>query len=188
MEAILISAVVVALAEIGDKTQLLAIVLAVRFRKPLPVIGGIFLATIINHGLSALAGYYIADILAGPWFQSIMGVGFLAMAAWTLIPDQLDDEEEPADYRGAFVTTLIAFFFVEIGDKTQIATAALAARFHMIVPVAIGTTIGMLLADVPVVILGYRAAYWLNLKLMHALAAAIFAVIGVWVLWGVIAS
>ncbi len=187
MEAVLISAAVVALAEIGDKTQLLAVVLAVRFRKPLPVIGGILVATIVNHGLSALGGYYIADLLAGPWFQIAIGVSFLAMAAWTLIPDRLDNDDAPIGDRGAFVTSLIAFFLVEIGDKTQIATAALAARFHAIIPVAIGTTMGMLLADVPVVFLGHRAANWINLKLMHALAAVIFAMLGVWVLWGVLA-
>ena len=144
MEALLTSTAVVALAEIGDKTQLLAIVLATRFQRPMPIVAGIFVATIANHFLAALVGSQVASILDGQWFRYAIAASFIAMAAWTLIPDKLDDEgHKPARF-GAFVTTLIAFFLVEMGDKTQIATIALGARFHDVLPATMGTTLGMI--------------------------------------------
>jgi putative Ca2+/H+ antiporter (TMEM165/GDT1 family) len=182
MEPVLISAVVVALAEIGDKTQLLAIILATRFRRPLPIIAGILVATIANHLAAATAGYFISGLLAGPWFRIFVGVSFLAMAAWTLVPDKQDDAPKSDSRWGAFLTTAVAFFLVEIGDKTQIATVALAARFHSIVQVAIGTTIGMMVADVPAVFLGEAATKVVPVRYVRWGAAAIFALLGLWVL------
>ena len=184
MEALLTSTAVVALAEIGDKTQLLAMVLAARFRKPVPIALGILLATIANHFLAALAGYYVAGLLEGAWLRWAVGISFIAMAAWTLVPDKLDDDESPGiSGAGAFLTTLVAFFLVEIGDKTQVATVALAARFEAVVMVTIGTTIGMLLANVPVVYLGDKLVARLPLKAVRIGAALLFLVLGLWVLW-----
>jgi putative Ca2+/H+ antiporter (TMEM165/GDT1 family) len=157
MEAFLTSALVVALAEMGDKTQLLAIVLTARFRKPLPIIAGILLATIANHLVAAWIGAAASQWLNSLWFRYAVALSFVAMGLWTLVPDKLDDEEKPRPARfGAFLTTLIWFFLVEIGDKTQIATVALAARFHGVWAVAAGTTLGMMLANAPVVLAGAR--------------------------------
>jgi putative Ca2+/H+ antiporter (TMEM165/GDT1 family) len=184
MEALLTSTVIVALAEIGDKTQLLAMVLAARFRKPVPIAAGILLATIANHFLAALAGYYVAGLLEGAWFRYAVGLSFIAMAAWTLVPDKLDDDERQGiSGAGAFVTTLVAFFLVEIGDKTQIATVALAARFEAVVMVTIGTTIGMLLANVPVIYLGDKLVSRLPLNAVRIGAALLFLVLGLWVIY-----
>jgi putative Ca2+/H+ antiporter (TMEM165/GDT1 family) len=182
MEAVFISTVVVALAEIGDKTQLLAILLATRFSKPWAIIAGILAATVANHLLAATAGYYISGLLSGTWFRIAVGLSFLAMAGWTLIPDKADDLKKSEGRWGAFLTTLVAFFLVEIGDKTQIATVALAARFHSIVPVATGTTLGMMLADVPAVFLGEAATRVIPLRYVRWGTAALFAGIGLWVL------
>ena len=186
MEALFISAGLVAVAEIGDKTQLLAILLAARFRRPWPIIGGILVATLANHALAATAGALAGQFLQGPWMRWVLGVAFLAFAAWALIPDKLDeapDARAPAKSALAiFWTTTIAFFFVEMGDKTQVATAALAARFHDIALVATGTTIGMMLANVPAVLIGEAAATKLPLKYIRWAAAASFAAIGVWIL------
>ncbi len=155
MEAFLSSTAVVALAEIGDKTMLLAIVLAARLRAPWQIIGGIFVATLANHALAALLGREVAGLLDAPWFRIAVAAGFIAMAAWTLVPDKLDDEDDAVTARGsAFVTTLVSFFLVEMGDKTQIATIALAAHYHAVVAVAAGTTLGMMLANAPAVFLG----------------------------------
>ena len=183
MEALLTSTVVVALAEIGDKTQLLAIVLATRFKRPWPVVGGILVATLANHFLAALLGEQVASILDGQWFRYVVAVSFIAMAAWTLIPDKLDDDEavKPARF-GAFLTTLIAFFLVEMGDKTQIATIALGARFHSVLPVMAGTTLGMMLANVPAVFFGNALIRRVPLRVVHLVAALLFLVIGVWLL------
>ena len=181
MEPVFISALVVALAEIGDKTQLLAIVLATRFKRPLPIIAGILVATIANHLAAATAGYFISDLLQGMWFRIVVGVSFIAMAAWTLVPDK-DDELKSDSRWGAFVTTAVAFFLVEIGDKTQVATVALAARFHSVLAVAAGTTVGMMLADVPAVFLGEAATKVIPVRYVRWGAAAIFAALGVWVL------
>lgn len=182
MEALLTSTAVVALAEIGDKTQLLAIVLATRFQKPLPIVAGIFGATIANHFLAALVGSQVASILDGQWFRYAIAVSFIAMAAWTLIPDKLDDEEHKPARFGAFVTTLIAFFLVEMGDKTQVATIALGARFHDVLAVTTGTTLGMMLANVPAVFLGHEVLKYVPLNIVRMIAAGLFLVIGLWVL------
>jgi putative Ca2+/H+ antiporter (TMEM165/GDT1 family) len=186
MEALLISAGLVAVAEIGDKTQLLAILLAARFRRPWPIIGGILVATLANHALAATAGVLAGQFLQGPWMRWVLGLAFLAFAAWALIPDKLDGAP---DARAAaksglsiFWTTTIAFFLVEMGDKTQVATAALAARFGDVALVAAGTTIGMMLANVPAVLIGEAAATKLPLKYIRWAAAASFAAIGAWIL------
>lgn len=184
METILISTLLVAIAEIGDKTQLLAIVLTARFRKPVPIILGILCATVTNHLLAAAGGYFIADLLKGFWFQIGVSLAFIAMAAWTLVPDKMDDDTELHDGTSAFLATLVAFFFVEIGDKTQIATVALAARFHSVALVATGTTLGMLLADIPAVLLAEKATEIVPLTYVRAAAAAIFLVLGLWGLLG----
>lgn len=183
MEVLFTATLVVALAEIGDKTMLLAIVLATRFRKPLPIILGIFVATLANHGIAAFLGQSIADILSGQWFRYAVGASFIAMAVWTLVPDKLDEDEEPKPSRyGAFVTTAFAFFLVEIGDKTQIATIALGAQFQNVLTVTMGTTLGMMLANVPAVYLGNAIVERVSLKLVRVVAALLFFMIGAWVL------
>lgn len=183
MEALLTSTAVVALAEIGDKTMLLAIVLAARFRKPLPIVLGILVATLANHGIAAFLGQSIAGLLEGPWFRYAVGASFLAMALWTLVPDKLDEDEGPATARfGAFLTTTIAFFLVEIGDKTQIATIALGARFESVLLVTVGTTLGMMLANVPAVYFGDAIVKRVSLKAVRIVAALLFFAVGAWVI------
>jgi putative Ca2+/H+ antiporter (TMEM165/GDT1 family) len=182
LEALLTSTAIVALAEMGDKTQLLAIVLATRFRAPLPIILGIFLATIANHFLAALVGSQAAAFLDGVWFRYAVAASFIAMAIWTLIPDKFEDEADKPARFGAFLTTLIAFFLVEMGDKTQIATIALGARFHEVVPVTVGTTLGMMMANAPAVYLGNELVKRIPLRIVHMIAAALFLIIGVWLL------
>ncbi|HEX5264299.1 MAG TPA: TMEM165/GDT1 family protein [Phenylobacterium sp.] len=182
LEPFFTSTAVVAIGEIGDKTQLLAIVLAAKFRKPVPIILGIFCATVLNHLVAASLGYYVSAWLSGQIFRIVVGVAFIAMAGWALIPDKMDDELKAIGRGGIFLTTLITFFLVEIGDKTQIATSLLAARYHQILLIAAGTTLGMMIADVPAVLLGEAATKVVPLKYVRMAAAAIFAVIGVWVL------
>ena len=183
MDAFLTSTAVVALAEIGDKTMLLAIVLATRFRKPLPIVMGILFATLANHGIAALIGQSVANLLEGAWFRYAVGISFIAMALWTLVPDRLDEDEEPRPSRfGAFLTTLVAFFIVEIGDKTQIATIALGAQFQNVLLVTAGTTLGMMLANVPAVFAGHKLVEKVSLKLVRTVAALLFAAIGIWVI------
>ncbi len=183
MDAILTSTAIVALAEIGDKTQLLAIVLATRFRRPVPIILGILLATLANHYLAALVGQEVANLLDSLWFRYAVGASFLAMALWTLVPDSLDDEEATENARfGAFLTTLIAFFIVEMGDKTQIATIALGAQYQDALAVMMGTTIGMMLANVPAVFVGHIIIEKAPLPVIRSVAALLFLVIGLWVL------
>ena len=179
MHIILASTLLVAFAEIGDKTMLLAIILAARFRAPVQIIAGIFVSTLINHALAAWAVAEIAGLLDGYWFRLAVAIGFLAMAAWTLVPDKIDesDEQKPARF-GVFLTTAIAFFAAEMGDKTQIATVALGARYHAVELVAIGTTLGMMIANVPAVFLGDRITRIIPLKYMRIAAAIIFAVLG----------
>jgi putative Ca2+/H+ antiporter (TMEM165/GDT1 family) len=183
MEAILTSTAVVAIAEIGDKTQLLAIVLAARLRKPIPIILGILAATLLNHAVAATFGYLIAQWLTGRIFQITLGLAFVAMAAWALVPDKEDEGATKRSSRGIFLTTLVAFFFVEIGDKTQIATSLLAARFHNVELVTIGTTIGMMLANVPAVFLGGVVTRIVPLNYVRVAAALIFAAIGLWIVF-----
>jgi putative Ca2+/H+ antiporter (TMEM165/GDT1 family) len=182
MEALLTSTGIVALAEMGDKTQLLAILLATRFSRPWPIIAGIFAATIVNHALAALVGSQAAFLLDSAWFRLVVALSFLAMAAWTLIPDKVDDLKEGAGRYGAFVTTVIAFFLVEMGDKTQVATIALGARFHDVLAVATGTTLGMMVANVPAVFLGHELLRRVPLRTVRFVTAGLFAVIGVWLL------
>ena len=183
MQAFLVSTFVVALAEIGDKTQLLAILLATRFRRPWPIIAGILAATLANHALAATVGYLVSDVLRGLWFKVVVGLSFVAMAVWALIPDK-EDEDAFTDRGGAsvFITTAIAFFLVEMGDKTQVATIALGARFHEILLVAAGTTCGMMLANVPAVFLGEAATRVIPLKYVRLGAALIFLLLGLWAL------
>ncbi len=181
MITLLLSALVVAVAEIGDKTQFLAIVLATRFKRPLPIILGIAAATISNHLLAATGGYFLADFLKGAWFRYAVAFSFVAVAGWTLIPDS-DDIAQSDSSRSAFLATLVAFFLVEIGDKTQIATVALAARFHNIALVAAGTTLGVTIADAPAVLLAEAATKHIPLRVMRITAAAIFLGLGIWAL------
>lgn len=188
MEAFLVSTGIVALAEIGDKTQLLAFVLAAKFRRPLPIIAAIFTATIANHAFAAAIGTWITGLLGPDTLRWVLGASFLAMAVWTLVPDKLDDEDTRLAGYGVFMTTLIAFFVAEMGDKTQVATVALAARYDALVAVVCGTTLGMMIANVPAVYLGDRIANRVSLKLVHGIAAAIFALLGVATLLGAGAS
>lgn len=181
MEAFLSSTAVVALAEIGDKTMLLAIVLAARLRAPWAILAGIFVATIANHALAALVGSQVAGLLVADWFRIAVAIGFIAMAAWTLVPDKLDDDEDTVRTAGgAFLTTLVSFFIVEMGDKTQVATIALAAYYHAVLAVAAGTTLGMMLANGPAVFLGEVIEKKVSMKLTRSLAALLFLVLGLW--------
>jgi len=181
MESLLISTLVVAIAEIGDKTQLLAIILATRFKKPVPIILGILVATLANHALAALAGSMVSGFFDGVWFKWAIAISFIAMAAWALIPDKADDDMPGGGGRyGVFLTTTIAFFLVEMGDKTQVATVALGARFHEVLWVAAGTTLGMMVANVPAVYLGEAVTRIVPLKYVRIGAALIFLGLGLW--------
>ncbi|MBH0112244.1 TMEM165/GDT1 family protein [Novosphingobium sp. YJ-S2-02] len=183
MEAFLTSTAVVALAEIGDKTQLLAIVLAARFKKPWPIVAGIFVATLANHFLAALVGEQAAAFLEGQWFRYLVAASFIIMGLWTLIPDKFDEDDEPKPGRfGPFLATAIAFFIVEMGDKTQLATVALGARFASVVPVMMGTTLGMMIANAPAVFLGNALIERVPMRVVHGIAALLFIAIGVWLL------
>ncbi|MES2743291.1 MAG: TMEM165/GDT1 family protein [Pseudomonadota bacterium] len=184
MEAFLVSTGIVALAEIGDKTQLLAFCLAARFRRPLPIVLAILLATVANHTFAAALGAWITALMGPDLLRWVLGGSFILMAGWTLIPDKIDGDEISFGGYGVFLTTLIAFFLAEMGDKTQIATVALAARYDAIVAVVAGTTLGMMLANVPAVYLGEKAASAVPLPLVHGIAAALFAVLGVATLLG----
>jgi putative Ca2+/H+ antiporter (TMEM165/GDT1 family) len=180
MEAFLVSTGVVALGEMGDKTQLLAIVLAAAFRRPWPIIGGIFTATLLNHAAAGAVGGWVAQAMGPDLLRWVIGLSFLAMAGWMLIPDKLDEDDARLSQRfGVFGTTVVAFFLAEMGDKTQIATVALAARYADLVQVVLGTTLGMMLANVPAVFLGDRIARRVSMRLVHGVAAAIFALLGV---------
>ena len=180
MESFLVSTCVVAIAEIGDKTQLLAILLASRFRKPWPIVAGILVATVANHLLAASVGTLIADFLGGEGLRWILGAGFIAMGLWALVPDKMDDDDAGpgAGRMGAFMATLVAFFLVEMGDKTQVATVALAARFDDLIAVTLGTTFGMMLANVPAVFLGEAVTRVVPLVYVRATAAAILIAVG----------
>jgi putative Ca2+/H+ antiporter (TMEM165/GDT1 family) len=182
LEALLVSIGVVALAEIGDKTQLLALLLATRFRKPIPIVLGILVATLANHAFASAVGNWLVIVAGADTMRWILGLSFLAMAAWTLIPDSPPDESDAAPRFGIFVTTVVAFFLVEMGDKTQIATVALAAQFHSMVWVVLGTTIGMMLANVPVVYLGDALLQRVPMKWVRIVAALSFAALGTYVL------
>jgi putative Ca2+/H+ antiporter (TMEM165/GDT1 family) len=185
MESLLVSTGVIALAEIGDKTQLLAFLLAAHFRKPVPIILGILVATVANHGLAGSLGAWITGTLSPEILRWILGLSFLAMAVWTLIPDEIEQEETVvAQHLGVFGATLITFFLAEMGDKTQIATVAMAAHYATPLTVVVGTTLGMLIADVPAVFAGDKLANRIPMRLVHSIAAAIFALLGAATLLG----
>jgi putative Ca2+/H+ antiporter (TMEM165/GDT1 family) len=185
LTALLVSIGVVALAEIADKTQLLALVLAAKFRKPWPIILGIFFATLANHFFAGAVGTFITRQLGPEVMRWALGVSFIAMAIWTLIPDKFDETQDHTSRFGVFGTTLVAFFLVEMGDKTQIATVALAAKYDALITVVMGTTIGMMIANVPAVLLGNVAAEKLPVRVVHGVAALIFAALGIAMLLGV---
>ena len=182
MEALLVSTGVVALAEIGDKTQLLALLLATRFRAPWPIVAGIFVATLANHALASAVGAWIVQYVGPDAMRWILGISFLLMSGWTLIPDSPPDENSGAPRYGVFLTTVVAFFLVEMGDKTQVATVALAAQFQSVFWVVLGTTLGMMLANVPVVFAGDALIKRVPLNLVRIIAAASFAALGLYVL------
>jgi putative Ca2+/H+ antiporter (TMEM165/GDT1 family) len=180
LEAFLVSTGVVALGEMGDKTQLLAIVLAAMFRRPWPIVAGILVATLANHAMAGALGGWVAQLMGPEVLRWVIGLSFLAMALWMLVPDKLDDDTGAGKQRfGVFGTTVVAFFLAEMGDKTQIATVALAARYTEVVQVVMGTTVGMMLANVPAVFLGDKIAKKVSMRVVHGVAAAIFAVLGV---------
>jgi len=179
MEAFLVSLVVVAIGEIGDKTQLLALMLAARFRRPVPIICGILVATLVNHALAGLAGAWVREVVPAEYLRWLLVASFFAVALWALKPDTIDTESASPSRYGAFAVTVVTFFIAEIGDKTQIATVVLAARFDNLVAVVAGTTLGMLVADVPVVLIGNAAAHRLPMRLVRYVAATLFAVLGI---------
>ncbi|HMN02178.1 MAG TPA: TMEM165/GDT1 family protein [Geobacter anodireducens] len=187
MEAFLISTGIVALAEMGDKTQLLSLVLAARFRKPWPIVLGIFVATLANHALAGAVGSWVTTVLGPDVLRWVLGASFIAMAVWMLIPDKLDDGDTPSGTSqwGVFGTTLIAFFLAEMGDKTQIATVALAAQYQQWAAVVAGTTLGMMIANAPVVWFGDRLVKKVPIRVVHLISALIFAVLGVLAIMGV---
>ncbi|RZS85835.1 TMEM165/GDT1 family protein [Pigmentiphaga kullae] len=184
MEAFLVSTGIVALAEIGDKTQLLALFLAARWRRPWPIILGIFTATIVNHALAGAVGAWLTQVIGPDALRWILGVSFIAMAAWMLVPDKLDEADTGRLRLGVFGTTVVAFFLAEMGDKTQVATVALVAQFQAYYAVVAGTTLGMLIANVPAVLLGDKLAHRLPVRLVHGIAALIFACLGLAALFG----
>ena len=185
MESLLISTGVVALAEIGDKTQLLAFILAARFKKPLPIIAGILVATVLNHGIAGALGAWITAMVDPYILRWVLGASFIGMAVWTLIPDKIEEEETAVALKlGVFGATLVTFFLAEMGDKTQIATVALAAHYASPLMVVAGTTLGMLIADVPAVFIGDKLAGRIPMQLVHRIAAAIFAGLGIATLLG----
>ena len=184
MQAFLVSTGVVALAEIGDKTQLLAFILAAKFRKPLAIIMGILVATLANHGFAGALGSWITSVISPATLRWVIGISFIGMAIWTLIPDKFDEDDAKLARFGVFGTTLVAFFLAEMGDKTQVATVALAAQYQAFFSVVAGTTLGMMIANVPAVLLGERIAHRMPVRLVHTIAAAIFAILGVATLAG----
>jgi len=184
VNAFLVSTGIVAIAEIGDKTQLLSLVLAARLRRPWAIVAGILVATLLNHALAGAVGAWILSMLGPHVMRWVLGLSFIAMAAWALVPDKFDDGPPAASHLGAFATTAFAFFVAEMGDKTQVATVALAARYDALTAVVMGTTLGMMLANVPVVLLGERATRRVPLRLVRGIAAALFAALGLAVLIG----
>ena len=181
MEPYVVSTLLVALAEMGDRTQLLAIMLASRYRKPIPILLGIFVATIANHSLAALAGFYLSSLLSSIWFKYLVSASFIAMALWALVPDKEDEAANAGrGHMGVFLTTAVSFFLVEMGDKTQVATAALAARYHEVLIVAAGTTTGMMLANIPAVFLGHAVTRVLPIRALQIAAAVLYLGLGVW--------
>lgn len=184
MEAFLISTGIVALAEVGDKTQILAFILAAKYKKPVPIVLGILIATLANHGFAGALGAWVTTLMGPQTLRWVLGISFIAMAIWTLIPDKFDEADAKFTSSSVFGTTLVAFFLAEMGDKTQVATIALAAQYHAFFIVVAGTTLGMMIANVPAVFLGNRIAAKMPVRLVHMIAAAIFAILGVATLLG----
>lgn len=184
MEAFLISTGIVALAEVGDKTQILAFILAAKYKKPVPIVLGILVATLANHGFAGALGAWVTTLMGPQTLRWVLGISFIAMAIWTLIPDKFDEADAKFASSSVFGTTLVAFFLAEMGDKTQVATIALAAQYHAFFIVVAGTTLGMMIANVPAVFLGNRIAAKMPVRLVHMIAAAIFAILGVATLLG----
>ena len=186
MDSFLVSTGLVTAAEIGDKTQLLALLLACRFRRPVPIIAGILIATLANHALAGIAGQWAGYLVEGPWLRWIIGLSFLAVAAWALIPDKLDADDTPGKLMGAgaLVATLVSFFLAEMGDKTQVATILLAARLDGLAWIVLGTTLGMMLANVPIVLCGHALATRVPAKAVRVGAAVLFGGLGAAVLAG----
>ncbi len=185
LNAFFLSTGLVALAEMGDKTQLLALLLAARFRKPAPIIMGILIATLLNHGLAVWLGVWVTQLISPTLQPWILGLGFIAIALWTLIPDKPPSDQESTSHRGVFATTLVAFFLAEIGDKTQLATVGLAAEYgEFVFSILIATTLGMLLANVPAVLLGNRFAKRLPLRAIRWVSAGLFSLLGILILLG----
>jgi putative Ca2+/H+ antiporter (TMEM165/GDT1 family) len=178
VEAFFVSTIVVGLAEIGDKTQILSLMLAARFLRPVPIIFGILFATVANHAAAGLAGTFFGGLLSGRWMRWILGLSFLSVAVWALFPDKYEGDDRAISRSGAFTATLCAFFIAEIGDKTQIATVGLAARFEQFLPVVVGTTLGMMLANIPAVLIGDRIAEKLPVRAIRITAAVVFAALG----------
>jgi putative Ca2+/H+ antiporter (TMEM165/GDT1 family) len=182
MEAFLVSVGLVAVAELGDKTQFLALMLASRFHRPLPILAGIFVAVLFNHLASAAVGYFIGVKLDGPWLKWVIAASFFAVALWAVLPEKEESSNVHLGRLGVFGATLCAFFIAELGDKTEVATAALAARFAVVVPVVAGTTLAMLAANVPAVLLGRQLARWVSLKALRWGAVVLSIALGVWTL------
>lgn len=180
----LVSTLVVAVAEIGDKTQLLSLVLAARYRKPFPIVFGILFATLANHALAGMVGEWVGAQFSAQTLRWVLALSLFAIAAWTLKPDKIEADVKPRGRYGVFALTLVAFFIAEIGDKTQIATVVLAAQYQALVPVVLGTTFGMMIANVPVVLLGNAMAHRIPLRMVHIVAALMFAALGVFALLG----
>jgi Ca2+/H+ antiporter, TMEM165/GDT1 family len=182
MEAFLVSFGLVALAELGDKTQFLALMLASRFHRPVPILAGIFVAVVFNHLASAALGYFIGMKLEGPWLKWVIAASFFMVAIWAIIPEKEEKEAVSSSRYGVFGATVCAFFIAELGDKTEVATAALAARFAMLLPVVAGTTLAMLAANLPAVLLGRQLARWVSLKTLRWGAVVLSIALGVWTL------
>jgi putative Ca2+/H+ antiporter (TMEM165/GDT1 family) len=184
MEAFLISTASVAVGELGDKTQLLSLILATRLRRPVPIIAGVFVATLLNHLGACLVGEWAGKLISPQLLRWVLGVSFLAVAAWALIPDKMDDDVKDRGTYGVFVLTAVTFFLAEMGDKTQIVALALAAKYNDLVAVVAGTTLGMMLINIPTVLFAERATKWVPVKVMRMVAAGIYAVLGVLTLLG----
>ena len=182
MEAFLVSFGLVALAELGDKTQFIALMLASRFHRPVPILAGIFVAVVVNHLASAALGYFVGMKLEGPWLKWVIAASFFAVAIWAVIPEKEEEETVPTGHFGVFGATVCAFFIAELGDKTEVATAALAARFAVLVPVVAGSTLAMLAANLPAVLLGRQLARWVSLKTLRWGAVALSVALGIWTL------
>jgi Ca2+/H+ antiporter, TMEM165/GDT1 family len=184
MEIFFISTASIAVGELGDKTQLLALILATRLRKPIPIIAGIFVATLVNHLLACLVGEWVSTLLTPNILRWVLGISFLAVAAWALIPDKLDEDVKTRGHYGVFALTVATFFLAEMGDKTQIIALALAAKYDALVAVVAGTTLGMLLVNIPTVLFAERAIKWIPVKIVRVVAAVIYAILGILTLIG----